>query len=444
MARTIIFIMNQLRNLYHFSLAWISALIYRHPSRKLVVIGITGTKGKSTAVEILNSLLEASGKKTAMLSSVYVSVAGRRKRNPTETTMPGRFFIQKFLRRAVDAGCTHAVIEVTSQGVIQYRHRFIDWDGGVFLNLHPEHIEAHGSFEAYREAKLSFFRYVAQKKESWAVINTSDPSATLFEKAMRNESQIIHASRERFVNEILGRKREALGEWFDNDFNMEDAALTYAAAMKLDIPSPKALEALKHFKGLPGRMEWVQKEPFGVVIDYAHTPDSLRAVYVALREQIANRPASMSRGEAGKSQIAKEINPSHKPLAISHKLICVLGSAGGGRDKWKRPALGKIAGKYCDYIILTDEDPYEEDPEEILEDIAKGISKDSRAHQEIIMDRREAIEKAVNIAQPGDIVVMTDKGSEEWIHVKGGKKIPWNERSVVQTAIDKSKETTKL
>jgi UDP-N-acetylmuramoyl-L-alanyl-D-glutamate--2,6-diaminopimelate ligase len=159
---------------------------------------------------------------------------------------------------------------------------------------------------------------------------------------------------------------------------------------------------------LKGRMDFVQREPFAVVVDYAHTPDSLLSVYESLHRE---------------------------PLFGSgSRLICVLGSCGGGRDKWKRPEFGKIAANHCDRIFITNEDPYDEDPLRIMEEIRSGVSAAGgpEPRHEIVPDRRDAIEKAILAARPGDVVVITGKGSEEWIHVKGGAKIPWDDRQVVE------------
>src|SRR3989344_4054113 len=152
--------LNNLRKIYHFSLAWIGSVIYKNPSWDIYVLGVTGTKGKSTVVEMINAIMEAAGKRTAIVSSVRFKIGSEIRENRTGMTMPGRFFIQKFLREAVDKDCQYAFIEVTSQGISQSRDRFINFDAGLITNLHPEHIESHGSFENYRRSKLSFFTHI--------------------------------------------------------------------------------------------------------------------------------------------------------------------------------------------------------------------------------------------------------------------------------------------
>jgi UDP-N-acetylmuramoyl-L-alanyl-D-glutamate--2,6-diaminopimelate ligase len=197
------------------------------------------------------------------------------------------------------------------------------------------------------------------------------------------------------------------------EFNRHNVAAALAVAKHLGAPESATLSALKDFQGVPGRMEFVIKEPFRVVVDYAHTADSLEAVYKALR-------ADMDAGQ---------------------KLIAVLGSCGGHRDKWKRPVMGEVVGRYADRIILTDEDPYDETPEAILDDIEGGISMSTgdrfkgENHVLKILDRRSAIREAIAMATPGDTVVMTGKGSESSIHIAGGKTIAWSERREAEEAL---------
>ncbi|MFH0712406.1 MAG: UDP-N-acetylmuramyl-tripeptide synthetase [Candidatus Jorgensenbacteria bacterium] len=397
---------------YHYFLAWLGAVICGAPSKKIFVVGITGTKGKTTALEMVNAVLESAGKKTAMFSSVSRKIGSERRGNPTETTMPGRFALQRFFEEAVQAGCTHALVEVTSEGVTRHRHRFIHWDAAVFLNIHPEHIEAHGTFHAYLKAKLGFFRYLkhSAKEKKYFLINKDDSHAPDFVEAAdeTKRKEVILFSRDdvsRVLNEI---KEEHSPDWLSADFNFENAAAANALAKVLGIKDEEIWEAFRNFKTLKGRMDFVQKEPFAVVIDYAHTPLSLLSVYENLRREPIFKKGS--------------------------RLICVLGSAGGGRDKWKRPELGKIAAHHCDQIFITDEDPYEEDPRRIMEEIKSGIPGDElpAPKMEMVLDRREAIEKAIFTAQKGDVVAITGKGSEEWIHMKGGAKIPWDDRKIVE------------
>ena len=392
------------------------------------MVGVTGTKGKSTTVELMGAIFEAAGEKTAVLSSITRKIGSKREKNMTGNTMPGRFAIQKFLHDAVRAGCTYAFIEVTSQGVLQHRHEFIDWNAAVFLNLAPEHIESHGSFEAYRAAKVSFFEYVARspKKERLFLVNEADASAKYFEDSVRHNygNAIIRFSGEEFLRKELAARydlrsekvRAELGEWLLAEFNLENAAAAASLATARKVHWEAIEKALVGFEGVSGRLEVVQRKPFTVVVDYAHTPDSLRKVYTTLRRDFLVHPHEGS-------------------------LIAVLGSAGGGRDKWKRPEMGRVAGEICSSIVLTNEDPYDESPREIMKEIKNGILSTSFSPANLfeIVDRKEAIIKAIMLAEKGDVVVMTGKGSESWIHGARGEKIPWNEREMAEAALREMK-----
>lgn len=391
--------------LYHISLAVLGALVYRFPSRKIKVIGITGTKGKSSVLEIINSILETAGKRTALLTSVRVKIGEKTKKNMTGNTMPGRMFIQRFLRRAVGSDCEYALVETTSQGVVLYRHLFINWAIAGITNLHPEHIESHGSFEKYRGAKLSFL-YYAGMQGAPVFVNGEDPSAGFFEKELKENEVVVYNTEE------LPDFSQNVYKILPGKFSRENIALAIAVCRRLGITEDKIVEGIENFKGVPGRVEYVQREPFAVVVDYAHTPDSLEAIYKTLKLGLRE-----------------------------NKLICILGSAGGGRDKWKRPMMGRVAAKYCDEIILTDEDPYDEDPREIVSEVKGGIVEAGYNKENIleIMDRREAIALALRSAKSGDVVVSTGKGSESWIHGARGERTSWDERKVFEEELVKIK-----
>jgi len=394
------------KGIYHFGLAFIGALIYRHPARSLFVIGITGTKGKSTTVELLAAIFGAAGYKVATLSTVQVRVGDIIEKNQTGNTMPGRFYMQKFLRRAADAGCHYAIIELTSQGISQHRHRFIDFYIAAVTNLHPEHIEAHGSYEAYRAAKVSFFRYAASHPHDGKInffVNENMPDANFFLESVKGK-QVVRYSRQGFVQHELNGDPKILIDWFASDFNMENAALATAIARSQGVATEVIIKAFNLFEGVPGRLEPVTW-PNGptVYIDYAHTPDSLKALYGFLRSR-------------------------------ARMLIGVFGSAGGGRDKWKRQKFGEVAAHYCDEIILTSEDPYNEDPLEIARQIAVGIG--DKKPFKIIANRKEAICEAIKQARPGDIVAVTGMGSQVFFYGPKGEKLPWSERAIVDACLE--------
>ena len=368
---------------YHYFLSLIGAFLYRFPSRKLIVIGVTGTSGKSTVVELAADIFQEAGFKTASMSSIKFKIGDKEWKNELKMTMPGRMKIQKFLRQAVGTGCKYAILEVTSEGIKQYRHKFIDFDVAVFTNLSLEHIESHGSFEKYRAAKAKLF----QQTKKIHIINIDDKNAEHFLKYFA-EKKIEYGISDAG---ILPEDLNLLGR-----FNLYNAITATKIAMSQGVSLETCRRVLERIKGIPGRMEIIVREPFTIIVDYAHTPEALEQVYKTLSDK---------------------------------RMICVLGACGGGRDKWKRPVLGKIAAQYCDQIIITNEDPYDEDPMEIINQVA-GNTK-----AEKILDRKEAIKKALQSAQPGDVVIITGKGSESLMCVKADKKIPWDDRQVVKDLI---------
>ncbi len=309
-------------------------------------------------------------------------------------TMPGRFNLQKFLKQAVDAGCQRLVLEVSSEGIKQYRHKFINFEVAVITNLSSEHIEAHGGFENYKRIKGKLF----QATKNIHVVNLDDENAEYFSSFSAKKKYTYGLNQGEVNYRDVQFKLPLIG-----DFNIYNGLAAVCVGLSQGVDLEACKRALEKAKGIPGRMELVIKEPFRIVIDYAVTPKALEKAYETLK------PAN-------------------------GKMIGVFGACGGGRDRWKRPILGKIAEKYCDYIILTNEDPYNENPSQILSEIRSGIST-SNVYE--ILDRREAIKKALLLANPGDVVVITGKGCEPWLCIAGGKKIPWDDRETAKEEFNK-------
>jgi len=425
---------NFLISWYHFFLALLGAVIYRFPSRKIKVIGVTGTNGKTTTTEMIAKIFEEAGFKTATISSIKFKIGDKEWLNELRMTMPGRFKIQRFLREAVNKGCSYLILEVTSEGIAQYRHKFIDFEAAVFTNLSPEHIEAHKGFENYKKAKGSFFNAVKKIH----ILNLDDeninyflqfPAEKKFGYQIKNNKE--HASAVNFVIEAEKIKESPKTINFfvkekefqlnlTGKFNVSNALAAICVGLSQGLDLAIMERALRKIEKIPGRMELIIEKPFKVYIDYAFTPNALGKIYQSLSCQLAD--------------------PS------VNKLICVLGAAGGGRDKWKRPVLGEIAGKYCNEVIVTNEDPYDEDPWQIIEQVAKGAENINinqlNQHKSTvykILDRREAIKKVLKLAKEGDIIVITGKGCEPSICVADNKKIPWNEKQVVREEFEKLK-----
>ncbi len=411
-------------NWYYQFFPLLGAVLYRFPSRKIMVVGVTGTNGKSTTVQLVSDVLRQAGFNVASISSIRFQTGDEILPNKLKMTMPGRCKLQRFLRKAVNSGCQYAVLEVTSEGIKQFRHKFINFDATIFTNLEKEHIESHGSFEKYKQAKGKLFQISGIKT---SIINLDDGYTDYFlsfpikEKWGYQMKSKVKSQKLKMKNPNLNivegeeiKLFEDHSEFFVNgqdfsislvgEFNIYNALAAISFGLSQGIDLNVMAEALKKTEGLSGRMEFVIKEPFRVVVDYAHTPKALENVYKTL---------SIGKPQNGKS-----------------KLICVLGSCGGGRDKWKRPVFGALAGQYCDRIILTNEDPYDEDPIQIIEQVEAGVPQG--ADYEKIFDRREAIKRALSSANPGDTIVVTGKGGEPWICVAGGKKIPWDDRQIVR------------
>lgn len=389
---------------YHWGLAVVGAVWYGFPSHRLKIIGVTGTKGKSTTVYMITRILADIGLPVAAVGSLGFKIKEREWPNTLKMTMPGRTKLQKFLWQAERAGCKYVVMEVTSEGIAQHRLAGVNIDCAVFTNLHREHLESHGSFANYLKAKQKLF----YKTKHIQILNIDDP---YFEKFANFPARlkVTYGMGMAMISSLKFKdlKLKLLGNF--NEYNAL-AALAVADAYRLDMK--KAVVTLNSIESIPGRMEVINSpKGFRVIVDYAHTPDSLELVYKNLRNLLEARSYKL-----GTTQ-------------INRRLICVLGAAGGGRDKWKRPEFGKITGDYCDEVILTNEDPYDEDPGQIIEQVALGVPKSKKLTK--ILDRGEAIRHALTIAHKGDIVAITGKGSETSIAIAGGKKIPWSDKTEV-------------
>lgn len=391
--------------IYHYLLAFSGALAYRFPSRNLFVVLVTGTKGKTTTTELVNAVFEGAGYTTALAGTLRFKIGDTSKPNRYKMTIPGRWFLQSFLRDAVNAGCTHAVIEMTSEGAKQFRHKFLSVDAVVFLNISPEHIESHGSFENYLAAKLEIARTLSYSRKQRRIIvaNHDDTHGKdFFAAAMRAEA--VPFSITQAKNLVLSSRGSSF--IFDGtpitlsipgEFNVRNALAALNLGKALGISETSMATTLSAINLVRGRMEYVDAgQPFLVIVDYAHTADSLENAYGAHQDT---------------------------------RKICVLGSTGGGRDQWKRKEMGAVANKHCAEVILTNEDPYDEDPIKIVNDVKQGITDKPCT---ILMDRREAIREALRRARPHDAVYITGKGTDPYIMEARGKKTPWDDANVAR------------
>ncbi|MBU1992160.1 MAG: UDP-N-acetylmuramoyl-L-alanyl-D-glutamate--2,6-diaminopimelate ligase [Patescibacteria group bacterium] len=393
---------------YHKMWACMAAIVYLFPARKLKVIAVTGTNGKTTTVNLLAQTLTGLGKRVGMTSTVNFQIGDKVWSNRTKKTTQGRFDLQKLLRRMVKAGCEYAIIEVSSHAMTQSRMFGVKVDVAVMTNMSDDHIEYHGSFEKYRAAKGKLFK----KFHKYSVLNMDDPGFDYFNSINRGKKvtygikkgdfHLLQVSSGPAGSEFLMHTNEGdvtVSLAIPGFVNIYNALAAFAAISTFGFKYEDIAKALSNAKGAPGRFERVEiAADFDVVVDYAHDQVSLEKLLTMCRE--------LSEG----------------------RILHVFGATGGGRDKQKRPKMGTISDKYADMIFLTNDDPYNEDPHEIIEMIAEGISRDQIYKNP---DRRVAIHTALSQAQPGDMVVISGKGGEEVI-VIGDEKLPWDDRQIVQ------------
>ncbi len=396
--------------LYHRVLPHLGALIHRNPSDKIFVVGVTGTKGKSSTTEFVNAILEEAGYSTALLNSIRVKIGHRSDPNHMRMSMPGRFYIQRFLKHAVQAGCTAAILEMTSEGARQFRHRAIHLDALIFTNLAPEHLESHGSYAAYANAKLEIGRQLerSSKRPRMMIANALDQESRRYmelqvEKAVSfslNE-HFPYAADENGGHFTLGTNDILVHQ--PGQFSLQNALGAATLAEAMGIAPYIIARGIGKISKIAGRAERIEEgQNFAVVIDYAHTPDSLKALYHAY---------------------------------AAKKKVCVLGATGGGRDTWKRPVMGQMASRECAHVILTNEDPYNEDPNVIIQQLMRDMNREP----EVILDRRAAIRHALELAGPGDVVLITGKGTDPTIQGPRGTNIPWSDAEVAREELRKMK-----
>ncbi len=414
-----------IRLAFHRSKALLAALRYGFPARNLTIIGITGTDGKTTTVGMLTHILNTSGTSCGALSTAFFQIGDETTWNPTQKTSPSPFVVQKFLRRCKDAGCTHVVLECSSHGLLQGRTSFTWPMVAGITNLAEEHLDYHGTMDAYLRAKSLLFAML-RKNAGCAVLNADDRS---FESLKRVNApwRIDYAVKQTFgapendhtcalwVTEAEAQTGEVSAVLHDNAgtpdlalripisgiFNLANALCAIGCAHGLNVPLEECTAALAFFKGIPGRMERIEAgQAFPVYIDFTVTPQSYTSTLSTLKSSL-------------------------KP---GGRLLVLTGSC-GDRMREKRPVVGKIVSTYADITVVTNEDPYTEDPERIIDEVWAGIDQQkTEAHR--IFDRREAIRFLLKEAKPEDTVILCGKGSDTTMWVKTGQ-IPWNEREIV-------------
>jgi UDP-N-acetylmuramoyl-L-alanyl-D-glutamate--2,6-diaminopimelate ligase len=401
------------------------------PSRFLTVVGITGTDGKTTTSYLAVAALEAAGIRTGMIGTIATRIGGATVDHAAHATTPEAPELQATLRAMVDAGDAAVVLETTSHGLALDRVAAVDYDIAILTNLTHEHLELHGTWEAYRDAKLSLFERLRRPAAApadgairAAIVNLDDPSAGVFIGVSREAgARVLTYGTEAAADVRATRVAEGpdglqleilaptasgpLAVHLAGRFNAHNALAVVAMGEALGLDPAAVRAGIAGVTGVPGRMERIEAgQPFGVVVDFAHSAASLGAVLDGLAPTVAARGGG---------------------------LIAVFGSA-GERDTAKRPQMGRIAGERCRVVVVTDEDPRNEDSMAILEDIARGAEAVGRRRGHdllLIPDRREAIAAAFERARPDDLVLLAGKGHERSIIGADGER-PWDESAVAR------------
>ncbi len=381
------------------ALGRLAAAYYNFPSRSLKVAGVTGTNGKTTFTFLLKSILETHGTKTGLVGTIRYEIGERQ--IPADRTTPQSSDLQQLLAQMKNAGCAAAVMEVSSHSLVQKRVEGVEFDVGVFTNLTQDHLDYHKTMDEYFRSKSMLFKGLgaASKKNTTAVINVDDAyGVKLLKTIAKNISVLTCSSRGHGDIRASEISLSIKGTSFDvqtpkgsarvtlqlcGRYNVDNALAALGAALALDVPLDAAVKGLGKVEKVPGRLEAVKAgQPFDVFVDYAHTDDALKNVMTTLRELIKGR------------------------------MIVVFG-CGGNRDTGKRPLMGKVAAQFADHALITSDNPRKEDPAAIARQIEEGFARSSTAH-ETILDRKDAIARALELAKSGDVVLIAGKGHETY------------------------------
>ncbi len=408
------------KNLYHLSSAAVASIFFRFPGRKLRIIGVTGTDGKTTTVQCIAAILREAGKRVAVASTINFRIRDREWVNSSKFTTLSGWNVQKFLREAVSAGCEYAVLEVSSHALDQGRVSGVPFEVAVITNVTREHLDYHGTMKEYRRAKRRLFDRAKvgvvnlDMDDSAEFLETPPPRHITYSRVDSSADVLAENTVLMFEGSTFRVGETNFELRIPGLFNVENALAALAVASYLEVSFEIAASALHGMRGVPGRMERVENNlGYTILIDYAVTPNALENLY----------------------RLVSKLRESTKG-----KIIAVFGAC-GDRDRGKRPIMGEIVSSYADTIILTNEDPYTEDPERIVREIRAGIAnKTIDENLFMIMDRKEAISKALGFARSGDILVVTGKGAEETMAV-GGHRIPWNDRRVIEGLLQEYRES---
>lgn len=385
----------KIKNIYHLAQAFFAAFYLQFPSKKITVIGVTGTDGKTTTVNMIYHILNSAGFKVSMISSIRAQIGEKSYDTGFHVSTPTPLQVQKYLNGAVEAGSDYFVLEATSHGLDQNRLAFVDFKIGIVTNITHEHLDYHKTLENYVKAKSKLFR-----NSKISILNADDKSFQVLKSNSTGRIVTYGIKNQSDFN----LKNSEIKLKIAGVYNQLNALAALAATVSLGVTKEKALLALESFEGISGRMEEIDLgQDFKVYIDFAHTPNGLEQALKSLRLT---------------------------------KLIAVFGAA-GERDKTKREKMGSVAAKLADHVVITSEDPRSEDPQVICKQISKGMKgKKEGKDYNIILDRQKAIEFAVNLAGKNDVVGIFGKGHEKSMNIKGEEQ-PWDEFEVAKCAIER-------
>jgi UDP-N-acetylmuramoyl-L-alanyl-D-glutamate--2,6-diaminopimelate ligase len=480
----------KLKNIYHLGQAILANLIYGFPSRRIKVIGVTGTNGKTTTVQMIGKILEEAGHKIALASTINFKLGEKKWVNNTKFTTLSPFAVQKFILRAVKTGCQYLVLETSSHSLDQNRVWGINYDTAVITNVTREHLDYHKTMEEYRKAKSVLFKRLKSNFQ-FSIFSASWRIQSIFnDKNFKKNSKVsivnldmdnpeyflnfdadekygyttqVQSSKFKIQSRLGGTKIKIVSAdnieldtnstefkienlkfkiFLPGLFNVENALAATCVGLSQNISPETISKALEKIKSIPGRMEYVANDKgLNIIIDYAVTPDSLEKLY----------------------DLIKNIRDNSPEIREHLRIVSVFGAC-GERDRGKRPMMGEIVSRYADYIVVTNEDPYGENPLNIINEVFSGVvgykvsgeipnfqfpnpnfqtnpndqnskfKKVEGINTFRILDRREAIKKALRLAKPGDYMIVTGKGAEETMAV-GNKRIPWNDKKVIQALL---------
>lgn len=383
----------------HAALAYMAANFYGNPSEALKLVGVTGTNGKTTIATLLYQLFKNAGYKTGLLSTVKIMVGDTE--YPATHTTPDSLTINRYLRQMADEGCDYCFMEVSSHGIHQHRTSGLLFAGGIFTNLSHDHLDYHATFAEYRDVKKSFFDHLP--KTAFAITNADDKNGpvmlqnTAAKKFTYSLKSIADYKAQILENQLSGLLLKINGQevWVKliGTFNAYNLLAIYGAAVNLGLEELEVLRLLSELESVSGRFQFIVS-PTNVtaIVDYAHTPDALENVLKTI-EDIRTR---------------------------NEKLITVVG-CGGDRDKTKRPEMARIASSMSDQAIFTSDNPRSEMPEDIIEDMEKGVEPQDYKKTVALVDRKQAIKLACQLARPNDIILIAGKGHETYQEIQGVK-----------------------